>query len=60
MDSGIDPEERDMVIDRAAREINDMGEMAVDTFMSCERLSISPDEVAEVVARLIGEEEESE
>ena len=55
-----DPEERDTVMDRAAREINEMGEMAVDTFMSCERLGISPYEVAVVMMRLIGEEEETD
>lgn len=55
-----DPEERDTVMDRAAREINEMGEMAVDTWMSCERLGITPEEVADIMMQLIGEEEETE
>ena len=52
--------EREAVIDRAAREINEMGETAVDTFMSIERLGITPDEVSARMSELTEREEEFE
>ena len=52
--------EREVLIDTAAREINEWGEVCVDTYMQITRLNVTSEEVAERLLAIIAIEEEND
>ena len=52
--------ERQMLIFKAAQEIDEMGEPCVDTYMQCVKQEIRPEEVARALHRIHELQEENE